>query len=358
MPGLSASAMRCAPLGLAQWRPGRAASFPIVANISKPTTASWSAGFVARVPLDPRLTRSDLAAMAPAFVDATALVTPTYGRWRKRERWALRRPAKGREPRTHYYYWRRGRGLNYEDLLERGLRACPCRTADADESRQRSIFSGGHHRGPPKSRHGCGNRKLRGPSPATPSTVSTFGRDGRVPQCPPALGRSRRVILMSHLFAGATVVLRGLRSGAVLRRLVEDTGATRHVPAWCRRNLVRCLPHWHPMISGWARLAGDLTSAASRILFPPDVFARALGPRRGEDPACLLYGLTEAPVTCLHMAAGARPRRRAGQSDRDRLNPSPSGRVPAGLRGGGLAPFRIEADIRRPIGRESDPARC
>ncbi len=99
-----------------------------------------------------------------------------------------------------------------------------------------------------------------------------------------------QVILMSYLFAGATVVLRRFDPER-FAALVQETGATRTslVPT----QLVRCLEHLQARDPRLDRLQA-IHVGGSRI--PPAVFERALemlGPRIG-----VLYGLTEAPVTC------------------------------------------------------------
>jgi len=113
-----------------------------------------------------------------------------------------------------------------------------------------------------------------------------------------------QLIPMAHLFAGATVVLRRFDPGE-LADDVARSGATRSslVPT----QLVRCLDHWRDRDPRLARLQA-IHVGGSRIA--PVDFARALdliGPRIG-----VLYGLTEAPITCylppqaLAAAAGER----------------------------------------------------
>ncbi|MEA2954861.1 MAG: hypothetical protein QOJ58_353, partial [Alphaproteobacteria bacterium] len=99
-----------------------------------------------------------------------------------------------------------------------------------------------------------------------------------------------QVILMSHLFAGATVVLRRFDPER-FALLVQQAGATRTslVPT----QLLRCLDHLRPGDERLRRLQA-IHVGGSRI--PPVVFERTLeiiGPRIG-----VLYGLTEAPITC------------------------------------------------------------
>jgi len=98
-----------------------------------------------------------------------------------------------------------------------------------------------------------------------------------------------QVILMSHLFAGATVVLRRFDPDR-LAGMIERTGATRTslVPT----QLHRWLDHLRPGERALDRLQ-TIYVGGSRI--PPAIFERALdlmGPKIG-----VLYGLTEAPVT-------------------------------------------------------------
>lgn len=100
-----------------------------------------------------------------------------------------------------------------------------------------------------------------------------------------------QVILMSHLFAGATVVLGGRFEPEQAVARLASSGATRTslVPT----QLVRWLddlPEHDP------RLAKLQTIYVGGSRIPPAVFERALtclGPRIG-----VLYGMTEAPVTC------------------------------------------------------------
>src|SRR6478736_4826032 len=99
-----------------------------------------------------------------------------------------------------------------------------------------------------------------------------------------------QVILMSHLFAGATVVLRRFDPER-FALLVQQAGATRTslVPT----QLLRCLDH---LRSGDERLRRLQAIHVGGSRIPPVVFERALetiGPRIG-----VLYGLTEAPITC------------------------------------------------------------
>jgi acyl-CoA synthetase (AMP-forming)/AMP-acid ligase II len=238
-----------------------------------------SAGFV-RVPLDPRLTRTELAAML-RFVGASALVThasfaeQTDGLAAAVASLAHIIAIGGRVG---------GHALDYETLLERSSEQ-PLPDGDGDDLATLN-FSGGTT-GAPKAamlRH-------RNLADVARNTIAGFeiGRDDIFLNVRP-LWPIAQVILMSHLFAGATVVLAKL-DPAQLPNLVESTGATRTslVPT----QLVRCLEHLQPNDKHLARLRA-IYVGGSRI--PPDMFERALnilGPKIG-----VLYGLTEAPVTC------------------------------------------------------------
>jgi acyl-CoA synthetase (AMP-forming)/AMP-acid ligase II len=100
-----------------------------------------------------------------------------------------------------------------------------------------------------------------------------------------------QVIAMSHLLAGATVVLGGRADPETLAARVQQSGATRMslVPT----QLVRWLDH---LRAGDPRLDRLQAIYVGGSRLPPAVFERALaaiGPKIG-----VLYGLTEAPVTC------------------------------------------------------------
>ena len=99
-----------------------------------------------------------------------------------------------------------------------------------------------------------------------------------------------QVILMSHLFAGATVVLGGRFDADRLATLIDESGATRTslVPT----QLVRWIEHLRAQ-DRMPKLEA-IYVGGSRI--PSTVFERALdliGPRIG-----VLYGMTEAPICC------------------------------------------------------------
>jgi acyl-CoA synthetase (AMP-forming)/AMP-acid ligase II len=241
--------------------------------------AIMSAGVV-RVPLDPRLTRTDLVALL-RFVGAAALVTHasfaerTDGLAGEVESLAHIITIGGSEG---------GHGLDYETLLEQASEQ-PLPDGDCDDLATLN-FSGGTT-GAPKAamlRH-------RNLAAVARNIIAGFdiGRDDVFLNVRP-LWPIAQVILMSHLLAGATVVLAPF-DPQQFAAVVERTRATRTslVPT----QLVRCLDPLQPNDERLARLQA-IHVGGSRI--PPDLFERALnilGPRIG-----VLYGLTEAPVTC------------------------------------------------------------
>jgi acyl-CoA synthetase (AMP-forming)/AMP-acid ligase II len=239
---------------------------------------TMAAGFV-RVPLDPRLTRAELVAFL-RHAGANALVTHAS--------FAEKIDGLGREVDGLRHIIIVGgeatSGLDYETLLQQASDA-PLPEGDG-EALAALNFSGGTT-GAPKAamlRH-------RNLATVARNTIRGFAIDASCvflnvrPLWPIA-----QVILMSHLFAGATVALRRFDPER-FAVLIAETGATRTslVPT----QLVRCLDHLKPDDPRLARLEA-IYVGGSRI--PPDVFERALdlvGPRIG-----VLYGLTEAPVTC------------------------------------------------------------
>jgi acyl-CoA synthetase (AMP-forming)/AMP-acid ligase II len=257
--------------------------------------AIMSAGFV-RVPLDPRLTRTDLVALL-RFVGAAALVTHAS--------FAERTDGLAREVESLAHIITIGgragdHALDYETLLERASEQ-PLPDGDGDDLATLN-FSGGTT-GAPKAamlRH-------RNLAAVARNIIAGFdiGRDDVFLNVRP-LWPIAQVILMSHLLAGATVVLAPF-DPRQFAAVVERTGATRTslVPT----QLVRCLEHLQPNDERLARLQA-IYVGGSRI--PPDLFERALdilGPRIG-----VVYGLTEAPVTCY-----LPPRSLATSGDRNRL---------------------------------------
>ncbi len=235
-----------------------------------------SAGLV-RVPLDPRLTRSELIALL-RHAGAQALIT--HGSFAEQVDGLV-----GEVESLEQVIGIGGRlGLDYETLLERASEQ------PAPEGRGEDLatlnFSGGTT-GAPKAtmlRH-------RNLATVARNTIRGFdiGSAGVFLNVRP-LWPIAQVILMSHLFAGATVVLRRFDPER-FATLVEATGATRAslVPT----QLVRCLEHLQARDRRLDRLQA-IYVGGSRI--PPSTFERALelvGPKIG-----VLYGLTEAPVTC------------------------------------------------------------
>jgi acyl-CoA synthetase (AMP-forming)/AMP-acid ligase II len=262
---------------------------------------AMSAGFV-RVPLDPRLTRQDLAALlrhagAAALVTHASLAEKVAGLTGEVE-------SLGHIITVGGIAVGGGAGLDYEALLERASeQAHP----DGDGEDLAALNFSGGTTGAPKAvmlRH-------RNLATVARNTIHGFaiGSDGVFLSVRP-LWPIAQVILMSHLFAGATVVLSRFDAD-MFATLVEQSGATRTslVPT----QLVRCLDHLQAGDERLARLQA-IYVGGSRI--PPDVFTRALeiiGPKIGA-----LYGLTEAPVTCYlppaTLAAGAEARSRLMQS--------------------------------------------
>ena len=243
--------------------------------------AIMSAGFV-RVPLDPRLTRGELTPLL-RYAGATALVThasfapAVTGLTDEVE--SLRHIVSiGGDGSGD------GLGHDYEALLARASDRSPPE-GDGDDLATLN-FTGGTT-GAPKAamlRH----RNLMA---VARNTIIGFGIGGDSvflnvrPLWPIA-----QVILMSHLFAGATVVLRRFDPER-FALLIQQAGATRTslVPT----QLLRCFDHLRPGDERLRRLQA-IHVGGSRI--PPVVFERTLeiiGPRIG-----VLYGLTEAPITC------------------------------------------------------------
>jgi acyl-CoA synthetase (AMP-forming)/AMP-acid ligase II len=115
-----------------------------------------------------------------------------------------------------------------------------------------------------------------------------------------------QVILMAHLFAGATVVLGGPADPERLASQIHETGVTRTslVPT----QLVRALDYWTHDDERLRRLEA-IHVGGSRTPLP--VFEKAfelIGSRIG-----VLYGMTEAPVTSYlppHALEAEEPRRR------------------------------------------------
>jgi acyl-CoA synthetase (AMP-forming)/AMP-acid ligase II len=234
-----------------------------------------------RVPLDPRMTRPDVVAML-RYAGARALVTHTSF---AEKVGGLTDDVEGlRHIITVGGHGGTESGSDYEALLQ-SAPAQPLPDGDGEELATLN-FSGGTT-GAPKAamlRH-------RNLVAVARNTIAGFEIDsGCVFLNVRPLWPIAQVILMSHLFAGATVVLRRFDPER-FATLVHETGATRTslVPT----QLVRCLDH---LRSGDARLSRLQAIYVGGSRIPPDIFERALaiiGPKIG-----VLYGLTEAPVTC------------------------------------------------------------
>lgn len=238
---------------------------------------TMAAGLV-RVPVDPRLTRCELIDMLQ-HAGARALVTHAYFAE------MVERLTAEVESLEHVIGIGAGVGLGYEALLEKSSEQ-PLPECNGDDLASLN-FSGGTT-GAPKAvmlRH-CNLLAV------AHNTMHGFeiGSDAVFLNARP-LWPIAQVILMSHLFAGATVILGGRFDPEHAAARIKQTGATRTslVPT----QLVRWLDHLQDGDPRLGRLQA-IYVGGSRI--PPTVFERALtclGPRIG-----VLYGMTEAPVTC------------------------------------------------------------
>jgi acyl-CoA synthetase (AMP-forming)/AMP-acid ligase II len=235
-----------------------------------------AAGFV-RVPTDPRLTRNELASLL-RFAGARAIIT--HASFAEKVE-GLAGDVDGLNVVVGI-----GGGFDrdYETLLEGASDQLP-RIGDGDNLATLN-FSGGTT-GTPKAvmlRHRnllAVAESMRADFDIGPESVFLNVR----PLWPIA-----QVILMSHLFAGATVVFGGRADPNQLTDRIAQSGATRTslVPT----QLVRWLNHVQDRDVRLDRLQA-IYVGGSRI--PPSVFERALallGPKIGP-----LYGMTEAPVT-------------------------------------------------------------
>jgi acyl-CoA synthetase (AMP-forming)/AMP-acid ligase II len=237
---------------------------------------SMAAGFV-RVPMDPRLTRRELAALLQR-AGVRALVThPSFGD-------KVERLTDDVESLQSFVIVGEGEGLGYEALLEKSSERPP--PAGAGNDLATLNFSGGTT-GAPKAvmlRH-------RNLIAVAENTIKGFdiSSDAVFLNVRP-LWPIAQVILMSHLFAGATIVLGRRFDADRLATMIDESGATRTslVPT----QLVRWIEHLKPQ-DRMPRLEAVYVGG-SRI--PSAVFERALdliGPRIG-----VLYGMTEAPICC------------------------------------------------------------
>ncbi len=237
---------------------------------------TMAAGFV-RVPMDPRLTRRELAALLlragvralvthPAFTDKVERLTDDV------------------ESLQSVVCVGNGPGLAYESLLEKSSEQ-PLPQGDGDDLATLN-FSGGTT-GAPKAvmlRH-------RNLMTVAANTIQGFDipSDAVFLNVRP-LWPIAQVILMSHLFAGATVVLGGRFDAGRLAALIDESGATRTslVPT----QLVRWIEHL--TASDRMPKLEAIYVGGSRI--PSTVFEHGIdliGPRIG-----VLYGMTEAPICC------------------------------------------------------------
>jgi acyl-CoA synthetase (AMP-forming)/AMP-acid ligase II len=254
---------------------------------------AMAAGFV-RVPIDPRLTRREVVALL-RHAQARALIT--HRDFAEKVE-GLRQDIETLDRIVGIGGG--GIGLDYEDLLGQ---ASDQRQMERNRSDLASLNFSGGTTGAPKVvmlRH-CNLMAV------AQNTIAGFDITARSvflnvrPLWPIA-----QVILMAHLFAGATVVLCGPLDPEQLPRQIQESGATRTslVPT----QLVRALDHWRPDDERLQRLE-TIYVGGSRIA--PIVFERAfdlIGARIG-----VLYGMTEAPVTCYlppQSLAGYAPQRR------------------------------------------------
>jgi acyl-CoA synthetase (AMP-forming)/AMP-acid ligase II len=238
--------------------------------------AIMAAGLV-RVPLDPRLTVADLVALL-RHVEARALIThascaPLIA--------TLTPELESLGPVISVGGVA---GLDYEQVLANAS-GKPPPVGDGDDLASLNLSGG--TTGAPKAAMLL-HRNL---TTIARTTVRGFdiGEDSVFLNVRP-LWPIAQVILMSYLFAGATVVL-GRFDPAKLAETVAVSAATRTslVPT----QLVRWLDHLAPCDPRLARLQA-IHVGGSRI--PAAVFERALqliGPKIG-----VLYGLTEAPIAC------------------------------------------------------------
>jgi acyl-CoA synthetase (AMP-forming)/AMP-acid ligase II len=256
---------------------------------------TMSNGFV-RVPIDPRMTRKEMAESL-RHVDARALVTHA----------SFAEKVEGLTSDIESLESVIGIGgaadgwLPYERLLEKAAER-PFRDGDDDDLATLN-FSGGTT-GAPKAtmlRH-------RNLLTAAQNMIHGFeiGPDAVFLNVRP-LWPIAQINLMSHIVAGATVVLGRRFDPERFATLVASTGTTRTslVPT----QLVRVLDHVKNRDERLERLQA-IHVGGSRI--PTGIFEHALeviGPKIG-----VLYGLTEAPVTCYlppqHLDVDAKRQRR------------------------------------------------
>lgn len=237
---------------------------------------TMAAGFV-RVPMDPRLTRHELVALLRRAGARTLVTHASFAD-------KAERLTEDVESLQSTIFVGKGPGLDYEALLEKASdRMLP--VGEGDDLATLN-FSGGTT-GAPKAimlRH----RNLMA---VAANTIKGFDipSDAVFLNVRP-LWPIAQVILMSHLFAGATVVLGGRFDADRFAAMIDESSATRTslVPT----QLVRWIEH----LSAQDRMPNleAIYVGGSRI--PSTIFERALdliGPRIG-----VLYGMTEAPICC------------------------------------------------------------
>ena len=240
---------------------------------------TMAAGLV-RVPMDPRATRTDLVALL-RHVGVRALVVHA-------DLAATVEGLRGEVDTLDHIVAVGGAiadAADYETLLERAAERFVA-AGDADDLASLN-FSGGTT-GSPKA------IMLKHRNLFAVAQNSMVGFDAR----PEAVFLNIRplwpiaqVIMLTYVMAGARIVLGGRFDAEDFAGLVARTGTTR--TSMVPTQLVRCLDH---LRAGDSRLATleSIHVGGSRIA--PPVFERALdlvGPRIG-----VLYGLTEAPVSC------------------------------------------------------------
>ncbi|MPZ37892.1 MAG: AMP-binding protein [Rhizobiales bacterium] len=262
---------------------------------------AMAAGFV-RVPMDPRLTRPELVALLQC-AGVRALVTHTTFSDK------LDKLADDVATLQSIVFVGKGAVLDYETLLAKSSEQA-LSIGDGEDLATLN-FSGGTT-GAPKAvmlRH-------RNLMTVAANTIQGFDiKSDAVFLNVRPLWPIAQVILMSHLFAGATVMLGGRFDADRLAAMIDESGATRTslVPT----QLVRWIEHLKS--SDRMPKLEAIYVGGSRI--PSAVFEHALdllGPRIG-----VLYGMTEAPI-CSYL----QPQELAGE-ERSRLMESVGRPLPA-----------------------------
>lgn len=240
---------------------------------------TMSAGFV-RVPIDPRLTRTETAALL-RHAGVRALITHADFEEKIQDLAA--------EVETlHHIVSIGGRfsgAASYEDLLEK---ASDRALADGDDGELATLNFSGGTTGLPKATMLLHRNLMT----VAQNTAQVFGAGtGSTFLNVRPLWPIAQVILMSYLMGGAKIVLGGRFDAGRLSEQIERTGATRTslVPT----HLVRLMEHLRPADPRLSRLEA-IHVGGSRI--PGSLFERAMetmGAKVG-----VVYGLTEAPICC------------------------------------------------------------